>query len=160
MRKFSRLCVACLFLGSLGDAEAESCDKIDSSAFFAILAVLLVVVTTFTITAMWLRFKLNRIVSDPRNKIVPTAVEEPAAQSANNDKITPKKGNLLKTKKQTYPWEVNFKDIKLVDEIGEGNFGEVYVGVWCDIKVAIKIPHKDIPGDILDKFFDEVNDSP
>eukprot|EP00518_Triparma_eleuthera_P002332 CAMPEP_0182456162 /NCGR_PEP_ID=MMETSP1319-20130603/2079_1 /TAXON_ID=172717 /ORGANISM="Bolidomonas pacifica, Strain RCC208" /LENGTH=291 /DNA_ID=CAMNT_0024654343 /DNA_START=134 /DNA_END=1006 /DNA_ORIENTATION=- len=54
-----------------------------------------------------------------------------------------------------YEWEIPFKEIKLTEKLGAGQYGDVYSGEWLDTKVAVKIPRTP-NSDVLRRFLREV----
>eukprot|EP01091_Cochliopodium_minus_P009735 TRINITY_DN2463_c0_g1_i1.p1 TRINITY_DN2463_c0_g1~~TRINITY_DN2463_c0_g1_i1.p1 ORF type:complete len:765 (-),score=220.89 TRINITY_DN2463_c0_g1_i1:77-2197(-) len=58
---------------------------------------------------------------------------------------------------QRFPWEINFKEIKIIDKIGEGGFGEVLKCTWRNTEVAVKqLTNKDIQKEDLESFVREI----
>jgi len=58
--------------------------------------------------------------------------------------------------KSVNDWEIKNRDIKLMEKVASGSFGDVYRGEWCGIQVAIKKPSKNIPEEFFAKFLEEV----
>lgn len=60
-------------------------------------------------------------------------------------------------KEKQYEWEINYKELRLEEKVGEGNFGEVFRGSWCGSVVAVKTTHQDIAHEVMDRFLSEIN---
>ena len=56
-----------------------------------------------------------------------------------------------------YKWEIPFKEIRLIERVGSGMYGDVYRGEWLDTEVAVKIPNfKKMDDDSIGRFLREV----
>ncbi len=57
---------------------------------------------------------------------------------------------------EPYEWEISFNEIKLIEKVGEGQFGDVFRGEWLDTEVAVKIPKHGVPYDEIKSFLREI----
>ena len=59
--------------------------------------------------------------------------------------------------KKEYEWEIKWKEIRLLEKVGEGSFGEVFRSVWLGTTVAVKTMRAESSNALkMDKFFGEI----
>lgn len=71
--------------------------------------------------------------------ITPEAGSSNPWQSADSGASGLRKGSSNNYGMDLRLWQIDFRDLELQREIGEGSFGKVYLGLWRDTRVAVKV---------------------
>jgi len=72
------------------------------------------------------------------SKIVPGQIESKIVPKQMESKIVPRQMESKSVPLSSLDDDITIKDIKILQKLGSGNFGEVYKGKWENVDVALK----------------------